>query len=198
MMALLVSWLFIILGLSYGDYICNSNQDCVLNCTNTNQICSSTTIDASLASSLSLYCQDVSSCEYSTILCPYNDQSTCNIKCIGEYSCSSSFIHSNYSSDLNIECSNYRSCLFTTIHGPKSSINVDCNTDNACGQVAFHLNNTSNITVLCRHIDPTDSALACSTSDFYVNHANYVEFLFEGDIVSGYRGSIGNIIYGEN
>eukprot|EP01083_Nonionella_stella_P316992 1152286_1 len=190
--ACLLCMFFTLIFANANEIICSPNEDCLLNCTNPHASCSDLTINATQSLSLTIYCNDASSCEYSTILCP--PQSICHVECNGRYSCSDTIIHANRSSILQLYCTQHRSCFLSTIFGAQSLVDIDCSADRSCVSSTFHLNTTANVTLHCHHTDSTDTDNACSTNAFYVNNASYAHFEFDSEYKN--EGGISNIIYG--
>ncbi len=67
--------------------------------------------------SLTLYCYDDYSCEGVNVLCPSNDNTSCNVICSGLYSCIYSYINLTASimDALNVSCSGQTSCYQMTL-----------------------------------------------------------------------------------
>eukprot|EP01083_Nonionella_stella_P213646 770404_1 len=96
----------LILSNIQSQLMCEPGQDCIIDCKNIAESCYSQTINASQATSLTLYCNknEDDTCRSSTILCPLNDTARCDIICSGQSSCTQAVINSQQSSILNLHC----------------------------------------------------------------------------------------------
>ena len=102
-------------AVDYTLVICSDGEHCQKNCTADE--CIYQRMDATSALSLDLICDGVSSCRYSTILCPTAHDANCTISCHGAFSCE------NMAINVENVNTNYNSLQFNC----QSDIDSDCN-----------------------------------------------------------------------
>eukprot|EP01084_Bolivina_argentea_P303465 523925_1 len=122
--------LFVFLSIGYGvDIICQQNQDCIIDCSTTHCSGENATINATNANSLTVLCNGVETCAYSTIYCPISNGSICNIQCIGDSNCKEFNLYAEYN-NISIECNGKSACKYAKIRATyATSYNMICFND---------------------------------------------------------------------
>eukprot|EP01083_Nonionella_stella_P078342 214341_1 len=134
------------------DTQCNEGEDCIVNCTQNDPFdidCFVATIDASKASSLTLYCETDAACNIASVLCPIGGD--CNIICEGSSACASLILHASLSSNTNLTCgAGTYSCKSLNLYAENNTnVNVLCSIGGDCGGARFRVSNSENVDIIC-------------------------------------------------
>ena len=88
-------------------FTCIPNQPCIIHCGE--GYCKNTIINASISSSLNIYCSTTTNkvnktCQNTKIICPKNIKTSCTIHCEGPNSCLSTQIIAVNTDNVNVTC----------------------------------------------------------------------------------------------
>eukprot|EP01084_Bolivina_argentea_P214197 363689_1 len=111
-----------------------------------NNSCEHIYINATNAASFQLNCISFS-CRYSNISCPINNNSKCNINCIGKHACEWFDVDAMTPSSLSVKCNGEYGCRNSNIYSNLHNTNIICTTaTGVCEHMWIHLYHDDNHT----------------------------------------------------
>ena len=140
-----------------------------------NNGCDGRFIDASLATSLTLYCEN---CYSARVKCPNGEGTYCNISCILkglDDGCNSIQIDAEYTTNLSVVCNGANMCLYMNIlSGPTQEANIKCIGEgaNTCLASNFFLTNTSIINMDCKCLYGQCCSSGHAPSTIFAQHSD--------------------------
>eukprot|EP01083_Nonionella_stella_P084605 234255_1 len=146
---------------------CSDGEDCIINCTLSDPLefgvhCQNQEIDATLANSLTLFCESSESCRSATVLCPEGNNTNCNIQCVADSACQYTRIKAALTQNIALQCDGSYACNEINVTGATSSADVRCVSYNACVDGVFEFDDTESVNIHCNDISGDYRSFACS------------------------------------
>eukprot|EP01084_Bolivina_argentea_P054238 99487_1 len=157
--------------------ICNANNECNINCDGSTLNCRFRTIDASLATSLIVNCNDGTwqnyACQATTIICPSGGD--CNVLCSDGASCNYLTITGNYINNMVLQCPESHGCEYSKIYATNmiGDTNIFCTGSSySCQYSQFDIsgNQNNNIYLNCSY-----GWGACKDINIYASESNVLD-----------------------